>query len=975
MPISLLLFFLRTNTLNNNARPIVDNQWTTTPLINYILGSPTLQNAFVGESHEPASILYPGHAMGVPDFRMLYGVRGVLASQGPIDYEHLPGVRSVLVAYNESVSGRENIAPDTYLGTMRSLVDALRWVTDARCFKALISPYVGPSAITLIRSQYVSGNHELKTAVLPSLPAGIPDRDRDLTGPPHTLIDASVCGQPALGAGAVAVAGSEIKLLHPLWYTTKNGIIDEYLTYNRTPEMPTNATLVNSPNSVYEIRHSTSEERILQIAESSDQNSEVATIIKAVKVSARIALANANLSEREREQIFSLIEMNIIPINVHALMRGVPLANLYNYEVSFDQFAAQILGEDVPPAGRPLKNARQMFLKLLRDPYCAVSSREYGSDLTDNGSAGFVHRIFRGDNGIGMGRPKFLSDQLFNKALFGSVYQSRHDWDEGGPLVGIGAARGINMDESMDQVYDQFVSNCKDTFKNIGADGSVSNGPIKGIKARIDANPIEPNKVRLLELILKKSLVPSETDNGQNIFRPVRVARRLGSLRGDQPGKVGDYYGRRDQILQVFGSSAANMYDLLETLYTDWQAHPSAAMSSAARTAFESLKQNCPITMEKIGPIMQQAFVWRPYIVNAAAVVDPAGWPTSVTGAEATPRNQQNTTYNILMETTLRRVDTALTMMCQNMEGLIDLYRRAISRTQSQSVVVQWQKLILLELSKLTVSGRQLGSPSDQSEITHIPAPNNPGLYLPAYLTEATCFGLIDALGGQNDTICTILRGLVARISAMDPILNTHIPLFISFIVLLIINVDCKLISSLPAANRIANPQFAKIADDLLFRLAAACMTPYELDETMHRSQGTIGAIVPAPGKRATKLYWLRKEDSRMSDRPYDAIRKVQLQAPRNGEANQTRSGLEAIGRMRFDTRFVRNMFFITNVMRLVRMKLSRELTHSRSVLRASHMAVAAGVTEYGSDPFTPNEVYQSDDKMGVSRWDDTGDL
>jgi hypothetical protein len=68
-------------------------------------------------------------------------------------------------------------------------------------------------------------------------------------------------------------------------------------------------------------------------------------------------------------------------------------------------------------------------------------------------------------------------------------------------------------------------------------------------------------------------------------------------------------------------------------------------------------------------------------------------------------------------------------------------------------------------------------------------------------------------------------------------------------------------------------------------------------------------------------------------------------------------------------------MFFITNVMRLVRMKLSRELTHSRSVLRASHMAVAAGVTEYGSDPFTPNEVYQSDDKMGVSRWDDTGDL
>jgi hypothetical protein len=45
------------------------------------------------------------------------------------------------------------------------------------------------------------------------------------------------------------------------------------------------------------------------------------------------------------------------------------------------------------------------------------------------------------------------------------------------------------------------------------------------------------------------------------------------------------------------------------------------------------------------------------------------------------------------------------------------------------------------------------------------------------------------------------------------------------------------------------------------------------------------------------------------------------------------------------------------NVVRLLRLKLNRELTQSRSVLVSSHMAVASGVTEYGSDPFTPNEV------------------
>ncbi|NBQ70512.1 MAG: hypothetical protein EBU46_17440, partial [Nitrosomonadaceae bacterium] len=71
-----------------------------------------------------------------------------------------------------------------------------------------------------------------------------------------------------------------------------------------------------------------------------------------------------------------------------------------------------------------------------------------------------------------MGRPKFLSDQLFNKPLFGSVYQSRQDWDEAGPAVGIGKARGYNVgldraspgrvlrgvQESMAALYHEYIS-------------------------------------------------------------------------------------------------------------------------------------------------------------------------------------------------------------------------------------------------------------------------------------------------------------------------------------------------------------------------------------------------------------------------------------------------------------------------------------------------------------------------------------
>ena len=89
------------------------------------------------------------------------------------------------------------------------------------------------------------------------------------------------------------------------------------------------------------------------------------------------------------------------------------------------------------------------------------------------------------------------------------------------------------------------------------------------------------------------------------------------------------------------------------------------------------------------------------------------------------------------------------------------------------------------------------------------------------------------------------------------------------------------------------------------------------------------------------------------------------------------RCKLELIGRARFDTRFIRNIFFITNVTRLIRLKLHRELSHSRGVLRASHSAVDAAVTEYGEGPFSPNEVWTSKQRTGrrtVARFNDTED-
>jgi hypothetical protein len=118
---------------------------------------------------------------------------------------------------------------------------------------------------------------------------------------------------------------------------------------------------------------------------------------------------------------------------------------------------------------------------------------------------------------------------------------------------------------------------------------------------------------------------------------------------------------------------------------------------------------------------------------------------------------------------------------------------------------------------------------------------------------------------------------------------------------------------------------------------------------------------IPTAGDRAGIITYLKAAangDEKEGDTRIAAVRVNPLK-------KQT---LEAIGKRRFDTRFIRNLLAIINIGRLVRLKLNREMT-SRNVLVSSHMAIAAGVTEYGSDPFAPNETTDSRQLDGLPRF------
>lgn len=164
--------------------------------------------------------------------------------------------------------------------------------------------------------------------------------------------------------------------------------------------------------------------------------------------------------DRDIERIGVLVDLNMMPINVHALMRGIPFANLYNYAYTFRQFTGMFFGvfaSDVSAgygraiAGGPRSSAdmRSSFLQLIFEPYTSGAWGPGGGMIDaapevqfNNGRATNLEirkfnamRAALGDRNAEVGgNQRFSKDQLFGKALLGSVVGSAIGVGQQNPL-------------------------------------------------------------------------------------------------------------------------------------------------------------------------------------------------------------------------------------------------------------------------------------------------------------------------------------------------------------------------------------------------------------------------------------------------------------------------------------------------------------------------------------------------------------
>ncbi|MCK9603695.1 MAG: hypothetical protein M0R66_04970 [Candidatus Omnitrophica bacterium] len=124
----------------------------------------------------------------------------------------------------------------------------------------------------------------------------------------------------------------------------------------------------------------------------------------------------------------NIVDMNIMPFDLHVLARQMPLHFIWNYAFTFDSIAGSLLYDRLQPSeimteyfsdcrGSPppvpkISSARDALFAMLSDPYRTFNRSEKH----------WLMRMLVGATGVpGFARPKFLSDQLAGKILLGDI--------------------------------------------------------------------------------------------------------------------------------------------------------------------------------------------------------------------------------------------------------------------------------------------------------------------------------------------------------------------------------------------------------------------------------------------------------------------------------------------------------------------------------------------------------------------------
>lgn len=375
----------------------------------------------------PLSLL-PAHGIGSDNFKFNYGIRSLLNNPtAAVQLDHCPGYSAIINEFNLSSDARSQITKDHTEGLFKSYTSLLKWLYELRVEKSLlITPHW---AVTTGAPGAYYGNTHINSLVVNTVPGGLKSKT-------YQNILPAITGNMIHTAPDNTIAKDMKNQSTFSIISDKGTMTDAFEKYVNAPFALTKALF-----------------DVVKLTESSFKDDRIKEFVEFIIRSG---------ADKSPETLIAqnIVDLNIVPINIHAMMREVPLVNLYNYSHTFDRLAIDVLydrdeakklkGELCNGLPSPT-SARDALLASLINPH----DPGYGAvGLYDKHVRGMMAGV--GDNKH-LGRPKFISDQLFNKVLFGQLYMSSRQENPMGPAAAM-------LPDIKELIVTQLLAACVDVY-------------------------------------------------------------------------------------------------------------------------------------------------------------------------------------------------------------------------------------------------------------------------------------------------------------------------------------------------------------------------------------------------------------------------------------------------------------------------------------------------------------------------------
>jgi hypothetical protein len=336
--------------------------------------------------------------------------------------DQMPGAKEIFNHYNSHATGTK-IAASDYASCVKNMVQLIRYVVNGAVYNRFFdSPTVsfdllsGPRDIAaLVPTVATVGRY---TAAVSAAPDAISA---------HYMAIYQM-GAPAPGSPAAANIAELNAFVNNQNYNA-SGIFAS-LHWTATQFGPTQYDAAAAATMTV-VPINTEPSKVLELTESTSIRFSKDYVKNVIKLDSK---ASTSATTRADLRTANILDMNIVPINVHAFMREVPFVNLLNYSYTFDRMAHEFIHPEyystekatiMIPANADISSTRELMVKLLVHPYADLGydGKQYYALLAS---------LFNGNDNMRLGIAKYLSDQLWHKVLLTSSAQLVKENDDDG---------------------------------------------------------------------------------------------------------------------------------------------------------------------------------------------------------------------------------------------------------------------------------------------------------------------------------------------------------------------------------------------------------------------------------------------------------------------------------------------------------------------------------------------------------------